>query len=286
MTKYLIVGGDGLIGSQLERDLLIQGEVAASTRRLDCSSKIFVDLSAGQIDAALAVNADVAFICAAMTNIKDCEADPRGSRKINVTETVRLIKSLAGSGCFVVFLSSNTVFDGQSPFPAEDASYSPTTEYGRQKVSVEQVIRNSPDLAGGVAIARLSKIVSSTSGFAAVFLRRLNAGEPCHAFDDLLLCPVSLGYICAGLIAIANVRQPGIFHLSGANEMTYAQFAGDLAKHAGAAPGLVVSGNSRDSNVSVLFRPQHPALGMVRTRQLLGLAPQEAPNLMNELLSG
>lgn len=73
MTKYLIVGSDGLIGSRLERDLSVQGAVVvATTRRIDVPSKLFVDLLAGQIDAACAVKADVAFVCAAMTNIQAC----------------------------------------------------------------------------------------------------------------------------------------------------------------------------------------------------------------------
>ena len=286
MTKYLIVGSDGLIGSQLERDLSERGEVVVSTtRRLDLPSKVFVDLLTAKTDAASAVKADVAFFCAAMTNIQVCEAEPLISRQINVIETLRLMKRLADEGCFVVFLSSNAVFDGQSPFPDEDATYSPTTEYGRQKVSVEKEIRNSPSLTNRVAIVRLSKVVSSTSGVVAEFLRRLRAADPCHAFDDLLLCPVSLGYVCAALIYVATTQQSGIFHLSGAEEMTYAQFAENLATHVGADPRVIVPGRSNESNLRVLFNPLHPALGMKRTGHSLGIAPQSRTVLMNDLVS-
>lgn len=286
MTRYLIVGGDGLIGAQLERVLAGQGTVVVSTRRHPHSGKVIVDLMSGDFDSACAVGADVAFICAAMTNIQTCETDPLISTKINVTETLRLVKRLAGEGCFVVFLSSNTVFDGQLPFPDEDAPYSPTTEYGRQKLAVEQQIRDLPELAERVAIVRLSKVLSSESGMAGEFLRCLRAGEPCHAFEDLLLCPVSLAYVCAGLVAIASVRKPGVFHLTGEEEMSYAQFCSHLASHLGASPGLVVPRCSSEANVNVLFRPNHPALGMARTSQLLRLVPESMDNLMNELLSG
>jgi len=285
MTRYLIVGGDGLIGAQLEQVLARQGSVVATTRRAVGPGRIVLDLSSGQADAAYAVKADVAFICAAMTSMLGCETNPLGSHRVNVTETIRLIAQLASNGCFVVFLSSNTVFDGETPFADEDTPYSPTTEYGRQKAVAEQGIRNLPSTEN-CAIVRLSKVVTAKTGVAANFIQRLRTGEPCPAFADLLLCPVSLTAVCAGLSAIAAARKPGVFHLSGAEEMSYAELAGFLARRLGAAPGLVLPSQSSDAKVNVLYRPRHPALGMARTRALLGLVPEPTENMLNELLCG
>lgn len=285
MTRYLIIGGDSLIGSELAHTLSDQGEVVVSTRRSDRPGSVFVDLASGKFDVVDDVNADVAFVCAAMTNIQACEDDAHAAVKINVTETLRLIRRLTGKSCFVVWLSSNTVFNGQSPFPNEDSPYSPTTEYGRQKMATELAILDAPELADRVAIVRLSKVVSAVKGMASNFIRRLSDRKPCTAFSDLQLSPASLTYVCAGLKTISLARKPGIFHLSGAEELSYAQFADKLADHLGADRDLVVPGSSSDVNVTVLYRPQHPALGMVRTRRLLGLAPEVMAHLMDELVS-
>lgn len=286
MTKYLIVGGDSLIGAHLARRLAGTGTVVSTTRRPGSPGQVFLDLMTGDTDAACATKADVAFVCAAMTNIKSCEADPLASSRINVTETVKLVERLVGEGCFVVFLSSNTVFDGDTPFPDEDAPYSPTTEYGRQKRAAEEQILGLGKDAKRVAIVRLSKVVAPESGMAADFMRRLRDGSPCPAFTDLFLCPASLAYVGAGLMAVAAARIPGVFHLSGTDEMSYTQFALHLAGRIGADPGLVVPGTSSEAGVSVLFRPVHPALGMARTSRLLGLAPEQLDHMMNELESG
>jgi dTDP-4-dehydrorhamnose reductase len=239
----------------------------------------------GDTDAACATKADVAFVCAAMTNIQSCEADPLASRKINVTETVRLVERLVGEGSFVVFLSSNTVFDGQTPFPDEDAPCSPTTEYGRQKRVAEEQILGESGSRERVAVVRLSKVVAPANGMTADFLRRLRQGVPCPAFADLFLCPASLAYVGAGLAVVAAARSPGIFHLSGADEMSYAGFARHLAGRVGADPALVVPGNSAEAGASVLFRPDHPALGMARTRRLPGLVPEQTEQMLNALES-
>lgn len=284
MTKYLIVGGDSLIGAHLENILTGRGEVVSTTRRPDRPGRAFVDLATGRADAALAAGAEVAFICASVTRMQACETDPDGSRRINVTETVRLVSRLAGEGCFVVFLSSNTVFDGRSPFPVEDSVRSPTTEYGRQKCAAEEQILGVSGSRERVAVVRLSKVVAAANGMTADFLRRLRQGEPCPAFDDLLLCPASLAYVGAGLAVVAAARSPGIFHLSGAEEMSYAAFARHLARRIGADPALVVPGQSGDAGVNALFRPDHPALGMARTRRLLRLVPEQTEQMMNALV--
>jgi dTDP-4-dehydrorhamnose reductase len=285
MTKYLIVGGDSLIGRHLEGILAGRGEVVSTTRRADIPGRLFLDLATGAADGAFSANADVALICASVTRMQDCETDPDGTRRINVTETVRLVRRLAGEGCFVVFLSSNTVFDGRSPFPDEDAAHSPTTEYGRQKSAAEVQMLGDLESRERVAVVRLSKVVTPANGMAVDFLRRLRQGTPCPAFADLLLCPVSLAYVGAGLSAVAAARRPGVFHLSGADEMSYAGFARHLAGRIGADPALVVPGNSAAAGVSVLFRPDHPALGMERTQSLLGLVPEQTEQMLNALES-
>ncbi len=282
-SKYLIVGGDSLIGSHLEGILAGRGEVASTTRRPDRPDRIYLDLTTGCTDAAMAAGADIAFICASVTGMQACEADPAGSRRINVTETVRLVRRLAGEGCFIVLLSSNTVFDGRSPFPDEDAAWSPTTEYGRQKCAAEEHVLGDEGIRERAAVVRLSKVVAPGSGIAAEFLRRLRQASPSPAFDDLFLCPASLAYVGAGLAAVAAARSPGVFHLSGADEMSYAEFARRLAGRVGADPALVVPGTSIEAGVSVLFRPVHPALGMARTHRLLGLAPEQMDQTLNAL---
>ena len=284
MTRYLVVGADGTIGARLAHALQGSGEVVATSRRPGQAGKVLVDLAEGRIDEAFAARSDVAFVCAAVTSIQGCEDDPDGTRQVNVTGTLRLLQGLADAGSFAVFLSSNTVFDGQQAFPDEDTPHSPTTEYGRQKAAVERQIAMAPGLKERVAIVRLSKIVSPGSGMVAQFLGRLRSGQPSPAFEDLLLCPASLAYACTGLQAIGSARTPGVFHLSGAEEMSYARLAGLLAGRVGADPRLVVPEKSSGARAGVLFSPRHPGLGMIRTRRLAGLEPESTDALIEKLV--
>jgi len=271
---WVIVGGDGLIGRHLgqwcRRGI---AQVIVTTRREPVEDgRMFVDLTCERVDAGSRVEADVVFICAAMTNMRACEESPELSYQINVLATVDLVAQFASRGAFVVFLSSNAVFDGAAPWPGESATPSPTCEYGRQKAEAERRLWALPSAADRIAIVRLSKVVSPDLGIVANFIRQLKSGQRCDAFDDLKMAPISLDYVAQGLFRIASRKTPGVFHLSGTDELSYAQFARRLADRLGADESLVRRISSAGTNTA--FRPNHPGLGMSRSRSVVGLSPE------------
>ena len=87
------------------------------------------------------------------------------------------------------------------------------------------------------------------------------------------------------LLAVAEAKGSGVFHLSGAEEMTYADFARRLASCSGADVNLVRPISSADVSASDFFRPEHPALGMKRTSKLLGITPEPAVHLLKQILT-
>lgn|SRR5574340_335141 len=284
-AKWLIVGGDGLVGGHLG---CLSGkglpQIVLTSRRKDAGdSRIFADLDGGNVAEVIAAKADVVFLCAAMTSMLACRENPGLSYRINVTETVSLASRLVKQGAFVVFLSSNTVFNGMVNRPDEHEPYAPVTEYGRQKVSAEQQLLAISGADEHIAIVRLSKVLSPHAGMAAEFLHRLRVGESCRAFEDLRMAPVSLSYVTNALLAIASRRLPGIFHLSGAEELSYSEFAHRLAIYMGAKPELISAVSSQSAGVEVLFNPEFPALGMGRTSGLLGITPEPMSQLLEEI---
>lgn len=287
--SYLVVGADGLVGAGLVALMEKVGAgVTATTRRHDAvgAKRLFLDLTDAEAKAFRPAGYSVAFLCAAITSIAACEDDPARTQQINVLNTVALAKTLLAAGTQIVFLSSNTVFDGTAAWPNEGTAYSPACEYGRQKAAVEQQFLRLSTPSVPVAIVRLSKVLTPRSGMVAEFLRHLAAGELCPAFDDLGMCPISLGYTTEALLAVARSGLPGVFHLAGEEEMSYAGFAQRLASHLGADPALVRPGSSAASAARVLFRPTYPGLGMQRTRELLGIGPEPTMHLMAALDPG
>lgn len=284
-VTWTVVGGDGLIGRRIAGDARrFADSVVSSSRRPNAHpGSVFADLTTGDFNAVIATAPDVAFLCAAMTSMKACRDNPELSYRVNVTETVSLASQLVKQGAFVVFLSSNAVFNGSTPQPDEHHPREPVTEYGVQKACAEQELSKMPGADEHIAIVRLSKVLSPDTGMAAEFLRRFRARESCTAFDDLRMAPISLCYAADGLLAVASRKLPGTFHLSGAEELSYAEFARRLASHVGADPESVKAVPSRRAVAEVLFSPRFPALGMKRTRELLGIEPEPMDRVLDEL---
>jgi dTDP-4-dehydrorhamnose reductase len=285
MAKWVVVGGDGLIGSYLaDWSRHVAAQVLLTTRRRPPGQgRLLVDLEDGRVDCLTSLGADVVILCAAMTNMHACEANPELSYRVNVSATVELAARLVEQGSFVIFISSNTVFDGTIPWPQETQARSPICEYGRQKAGAEQLLLALPGAAERVAIVRLSKVLWPNAGMVAELLRCMRAREECDVFEDLKMSPISLRYVADGLLAIASRKLSGVFHLSGAEELSYAGFASRLANNVGAAACLIHPVSSVQARVGIWFRPEHPGLGMIRTSSLLGIQPESLDKLFLEM---
>lgn len=274
-APWVVIGGDGLIGSRLARcDEAAGPRVIPTTRRGAGRTAMQVDLATGDYDAVVEVRPAVVFLCAALTGMKACEDEPALARRINVTAPVDLATRLMREGAFVIFLSSNTVFDGNTPHPEEHSPLSPANAYGRQKAEAEQALRSIPGAERQLAVVRLSKVLVHDAGVPAQFRRRLESGETCEAFDDLLMSPVSAPFVVTGLREIARRAAPGIFHLAGASVLSYADFARDLARRFGWDVALVRPTSCVRAGADTPFRPRHPELGMSGTRRQLGIDPE------------
>ncbi|THA41303.1 sugar nucleotide-binding protein, partial [Streptomyces sp. A1136] len=81
---------------------------------------------------------DVAFLCAAVTSLAQCMNEPEAAYAVNVLQTVALARKLAEAGTFVIFISTNLVLDGRTPYAGIDEPFNPQTIYGRQKAEAEQ----------------------------------------------------------------------------------------------------------------------------------------------------
>ena len=239
---FLIVGGDSEIGSAACRTMREQGSpAAATTRRREQvgPGRPFLDLAAPLDGWAPPSGTKAACICAAIARMAACAADPAGTAQINVDRTLGLIDDLFARGIYVLFLSTNQVFDGRVAHVPADAAYSPISEYGRQKVGTETILRERIACGAPAAILRLAKVVSAGMPLFDGWGRDLSAGKPINAFSDMMLAPPPTDLVCSAIGALMEDRASGIFQLTGPRDVSYAEVARFMATRRGAATSLV-----------------------------------------------
>lgn len=212
-----------------------------------------------------------------MTGLKNCAEQPITSHRINVEHSVALARRLGEQGTFVVLLSTSAVFAGDKPFMPEHAATSPLGAYGRQKAEAEQSLLGS---GFPVAVVRLTKVLSGMTPLIRGWLDDLRQGREIAAYQDLLFAPISLRYATDALLTIAEKREPGIFHLSGSRDLSYADFARDMVRTLG-HDECRVRPETAPADISL---PRHAALGMECTHARLGLSPQAPESVLEHLL--
>lgn len=239
---FLIVGGDSEIGAAAFGALKGQGHAAAATtRRRDLVShdRPFLDLGTSLDGFEPPQGTTSACICAAVARLGDCAADPRASAHINVTQTLALVDQLLARGIYVLFLSTNRVFDGRVPHVLPDAPHSPVSEYGRQKARTESALNNHVARGAPVGVLRLAKVVSAHTPLFQSWIADLQRGKTITAFGDMTIAPTEITFVCKAIGTLLGERASGIFQLTGPRDVSYADVGRFLAVKLGVNSSLV-----------------------------------------------
>lgn len=217
--RAIVVGIDSLVGRALAEALRARGDtVFGTTRRTDAvsSDTSLLDL-AGDTRIVDLPPADVAFICAAVTSLADCRADPERARRVNLDAPSQLATRWAGR---TIFLSTNAVFDCQEPLMRADRPRKPTSIYGQLKVEAEDSV-----LARGGTVVRLTKIFVPGMPLLKRWHDALSRGDSIEAAEDHRVAPTLLEHVSAALLAVADKGEGGIYQVSAAGDVSYAEIA-------------------------------------------------------------
>jgi dTDP-4-dehydrorhamnose reductase len=271
---FLLVGGDSEIGAATYLHLKAAGKAAAATTRrpqLASPDRPLLDLAADLSSFEPAPDTSAACIFAASARLADCAADPAGSATINVLQTLTLAERLTARNIYVLFLSSNQVFDGSVPHVRADAPTCPLSEYGRQKARAEAVLRERMLRGAPIGILRLAKVVSANMPLLHGWLQALSAGEPIRAFHDMPMAPAPAALVGAAIAALLESRAPGVFQLTGPQDVSYADVAHRLARQLGADPALVGVVGAIEAGMPAGSAPRHTTLDSSAMRDRFGI---------------
>ena len=270
---FLLVGGDSEIGRAAAAQLRPRRHVLTTTRRIAnlVQNRIALDLASDLSQWEPPPGITAACIFAAVARLADCAADPTASARVNVTGTLALAERLIARGIYVLFLSTNQVFDGTIPQVPADAPTAPVSEYGRQKARTEAALRALMDRGAPVAILRLAKVVSGETVLVRDWTAALAAGRPIRAFHDMTMAPVAASTVAAAVEALMSERATGLFQLTGPRDVSYADAGSFLAQRLHADPALVTRTSVADAGLPTGVAPPNTTLDSSALRQRYGI---------------
>jgi len=223
--KVLIIGGDSLIGNFLGKIIIndMEFDITKTSRRENLSSnEIFFDLRQEQ-EISLIKNYDYAIICAGITNIRYCEENQDEAKHVNLINQIRLIDTLIQNRCHVIFLSSNLVFSGEKAFYDKDDLKNPKTIYGDLKKQVEDYLLEAYPASS--SILRLTKVLPDKFTAYQPWQQEVIEGKTVKMYVDTYISPVMIEEVGDVIANLLRNKPPGIFQLSGHNEISNFDFA-------------------------------------------------------------
>lgn len=260
----LVVGGTSLIGEALIHRARDQGQEISCTSRRP-GADIPLNLSDDPREWKIPSNIQHAIFCAAVTGIANCENSPEATRSVNVEAVKELSLRFSDLGAKITYLSSNLVFSPDTSAPSESSALSPTTEYGRQKLAVEEfLLCKIPDSQ----IIRPTKVVSPSLPLFSKWKHAILAQQHIEAFADLHFSPISLKAVAEWILKIALGKDHGIFHLSASDSISYAEAGKWLLTRLGADASLLVPTHAPNPNT-----PDSCRLNCSLTSDLTGFQP-------------
>jgi dTDP-4-dehydrorhamnose reductase len=281
--RVMVVGADGLIGHALSSELGRRGhDVIRTTRRAQGphqESLVFLDLAADRL--AAMPPADVMVICAAMTSFSDCRHRFDLAHRVNVEARLQLARTATENGGRVVALSSSAVFDCLRPRAMADWQPAPRSAYGRLMAEAEVGI-----LACGGAVLRSTKVIAAGFGLLADWITILRDGGAVRAFEDHSICPLPLNDVVDAIIALVEQPEGGIFQVSGASDLSYANAARHIAGRLGVPRDRVMAIRAVDNGIPESDVRPFTSLETSRLSALTGFQPPQPDAVIDAVYQG
>ncbi len=282
-NRLLVVGADGALGRAACAHFAAQGVTVVGTSRRRDSNLHFLDLSI-QASWEVLPEVDAVLICAGVTSILDCAQDPARAMQVNVRGTVGLAWKMAAQGAYVLYLSSNQVFDGAIARRDRDSSPCPVSEYGRHKALAEAGMRHLIDRGTG-AVVRLTKVMTPGAAIVQNWRRDLKAGKRIGPFSNLPLAPISMNFVLETIEMVLSDRLSGVFHASSQEDSSYLSLAHVVAEIEGADPRLISPVEAIPGSIGFDALPRFSSLDMQVEVDEFDLQPPSAKDVFRSVLA-
>ncbi len=271
--NVLVTGASGLLGAHLAAGLGESHNVTGADRNSWWGDKPLPFLQ-GDLNetsfmrhAVAVARPDAIIHCAGLVDVDACERDPGRAHLANAVLTRNLV-SLTPPGCIFVYISTDSVFSGNSRFWSEDHEPAPRNVYARSKLEGEEAVQRLQDhLIIRTNFYGWSSGRRKTSG--EWLYRSLLAGEAITLFDDFYFTPIYAPDFVRCLEGAIDRGARGVLHLAGGDRVSKYSFGETMARLMDASMKNVRCGSIFQSNLSAV-RSTDISLDTRRARALLG----------------
>jgi dTDP-4-dehydrorhamnose reductase len=214
--------------------------------------------------------------CAAATNVDWCEEHPAETEAINVRATAALAETAALINARLIYISTDSVFDGVKGGYLENDEPAPRNVYAQSKLAGERETLRFHSSAGvcSAIVVRVNIYgwnAQDKESLAEWALGRIEKGESVPGFIDVFFSPLLVNDLAPVLFDLLQHDMSGLYHVTGSERISKFEFARKVAATFGFDPKLVTPCCIRDARLKAA-RPRDTSLNTEKIRLATGRA--------------
>lgn len=262
--RWIVVGGQGMLGQDLIATLEARGHEAVSIDRTQ------VDITDAAATIAVIADADVVVNCAAWTAVDSAEDHEPEAFAVNAVGAANVARAAVAAGARLVQISTDYVFAGHATEPyLENAPIAPASAYGRTKAAGEWAVRAE---ASDAIIVRTAWLYGAHGPCFPKTMARLGSERPeLTVVDDQQGQPTWTVDLSDLIVRLIEADAPGgIYHGTSSGAVTWFGFATAILAASG-APATV----QPVSSAAFASKAQRPSYSVLSHAALdaIGVAP-------------
>lgn len=274
MKKLLITGANGLLGSNLS--LTAQKDFLVWLTDLEASkwwnSRNVIDLNITDkkkvVQIIESIKPKLIIHCAALTNVDYCEEYPNEAFKINFEGTRNIVIASNKAKAKLIYISTDSVFNGENGNYSENDNPSPINEYAKSKLLGEKVIQEETDNYIIIRTNLFGWNKLPKESLAEWIIFSLKSGKKIKGFTDVIFSPLLVNNLSEIILELVKRKLTGIYHLGAHDQLTKNEFAIHLAKQFGLNQKKIEPASSRTINFKAA-RPLNTSLNVAKIESIL-----------------
>ena len=282
--KFLVTGSAGLVGQQVVKYLSKSNQVFScyNESKPEYGDSEKMDLKNYEMVSSVLteIKPDVVIHLGAMTGVDICEKEKTSASEINTKATEIIAKECSKLNSFLVYVSTDYVFDGNFGMYKEDDVANPLGFYGKSKLEGEKAVQN---FSTNWCIARTSTpfgLHPTKKSFPMWVIENLQKQKQIDVLIDQFTSPTYIPNLSRMLIEISERRITGIIHAAGASKISRYQMASMVSDKLN-LDGTLLKQISMNKMKWVAQRPKDSSLDVSRASSILNEKPQKIDQSLN-----
>ena len=223
MHRVMVVGASGLLGQHMmsagkEMGLAMTGTY--NTVNAGIPGSIQMDITdADSVSRGMeAACPELLVLCAAMTNVDQCEREPDAAYKVNMEGSFNVAAECRSAGVKMVYISTDYVFNGlKGARYHEFEPADPLSIYAMSKLEGERVTLDGSrnNLVCRVSVVYGWNRLNRKSNFVTWMVDSLRKGQEVRLYNDQFVSPTYAPAAARDILELGLSRIKGIVHTSG-----------------------------------------------------------------------